>query len=183
MSANRASLRRRFIALCRAHNLSDADRHAIVGSITGGRTESVADPRGGKKVATDREIVEAIEWVVGRYGDAGPSPAAPLPSPHGGRAGDGGRADWIKLPDCPIRRGLATAATIRKIFAIARDKLGSNWLGRLEGLALGDYPRNPVALFHRRRAGLVAGGIGERLAELPELEAAKIIQLLRRKGL
>ena len=171
----RTNARRAFLALCNTHSISDDDRHAIISSITRGRTESVADPKRGKATATTVEIIDAIQWVEAQYGK---SERAPKPRPERHMPQD---ADWVAIPHCPVRPGMASAATLKKVLAMARAALGGHWQERLAGLALGDHKRNPIPPFHRARAAAVAGGIGEQLAELPEREAAKVIQLLSRK--
>ncbi len=171
----RMNARRAFLGLCNQHGISDDDRHSIISSITGGRTESVANPKRGKATATTVEIIDAIQWVEGQYGRSEHSPKA-RPERH--MPAD---ADWVEIPHCPVRPGMATAATVKKILAMARAALGLHWQERLAGLALGDHKRNPIPPFHRARAAAVAGGIGEQLAELPEREAAKVIQLLSRR--
>lgn len=164
---DRRKLRSRLLGLCTRHGIDDDARHVIVSSVTGGRTQSIADARSGREVATAAEIEQAIRWVEDAYGPA----KTPAPEP---------RSDWIPLPQCPIRPGLASAGTLKKILAMARVKLGLHFEQRLEGIVFKNYPRNPIALFHRRRAAAAAGSIGDRLAELPEREACRVIQLLKR---
>jgi len=170
---NRENVRIQFLSLCSKHGLGDEQRHALIEAVTGGRTSSVARTKRGERVATAHEILQAVERVQTMYGEVDTMPEPPN-SRHGDSAGD-----WVDLPVCPLRDGTATAATAKKILAMARAKLGLDWQGRLFGLVFKDYPQNPVALFHRRRAREAAPGIGHQLAELPEAEAIKIVQMLK----